>query len=292
MRKYTLLLLILISWNIAFANYEQLTRPGKDYALFFVNDDYSENKVFDNLEYPIKDADSIAWELENMFDFEVVIYKNFSKPQIISKLEQWQRRKFLADAQLFIFFSGHGTIWEAANTGYFVPRSKDSDFSQYISLNILGNLITKINCNHILLSIDACYSGMIGKEMVFRAKSGWIKRPGEEEHAQKSLIDKQMQNRSRLLITSGLEKTPDDSDFSSKILNGLRNAYANGDGLLTYRDLLAILDRIQPTPYYGELPGHEGGGFVFIEKQEAYRFQLPTIDVEQEPTAKSGNKND
>ncbi|MCB9294092.1 MAG: caspase family protein [Lewinellaceae bacterium] len=80
-------------------------RPGKDYALFFANDDYRSHPDFGNLKNPVKDARVIARELKEMYGFEEApVYENYSRGQIYQVLEQWQKRSFPADGQLFIFF--------------------------------------------------------------------------------------------------------------------------------------------------------------------------------------------
>lgn len=244
-------------------------RPGKDYALFFANDDYNVNPHFRNLKNPVKDAKAIEKELKEVFGFQTRIFSNYSKGQIYQKLEEWQQKTFLEDAQLFVFFTGHGIFNELETKGYFVPNVKDADYGHYIDLTSLGNIITKIPCKHILLAIDACYSGTIDEEIAF--KGGKFKRPGTEEGDRANMIHQQLRNKTRLLITSGGKKrTPDGEDhspFTNAILSGLRSAYVNGEQLFLWTDLLAQLERVSPIPHQGHLRGHEDGGFVFVVEQ-------------------------
>ena len=93
-------------------------RPGKDYALFFANDDYRSHPDFGNLKNPVKDARAIARELEEMYGFEEAkVYENYSRNQIYQVLQQWQKRSYAPDGQMFIFFSGHGDFWEFTQKG-------------------------------------------------------------------------------------------------------------------------------------------------------------------------------
>ncbi|MFN7119641.1 MAG: SUMF1/EgtB/PvdO family nonheme iron enzyme [Saprospiraceae bacterium] len=255
-------------------NIEILYRPGKDYALFFAIDDYSGTPGFSNLKNPGKDADALAGELKAMYGFETEVHKNLPKTQIYQVLERWQKKKFAEDAQLFIFFSGHGTFWEFTKKGYFVPKGSPNDYSAYIELTDLGNIVTQIPCKHILLAIDACYSGTIDQAIAFKGDAPTFRRPGDVATSERdNLIYRQLRNPSRLLLTSGgKERTPDganNSPFAAAILKGLRGAYTYGDGLFTYADLLSALERVNPTPHQGELPGHEQGGFVFISESQA-----------------------
>ena len=244
-------------------------RPEKDYALFFANDDYSGHPNFKSLKNPVRDAQALAKELKEMYDFETRVYANYTKKKIFEMLESWQKKRFAPDAQLFIFFSGHGTFWDFTNNGYFVPNTKSSEYDAYIELKTLGNIVTKFNCDHIMLAIDACYSGTIDTEIAFKGALG--RRPGQNANEKNRIVTTQLRNKSRLLITSGgKQRTPDGnqhSPFSYAIIKGLRNAYTNADGLFTFRDLLAQLERVSPTPHQGELVGHDGGGFVFVSEQ-------------------------
>lgn len=265
-------------------------RNGKDYALFFANSDYSSNTDFNNLQNPIKDAQAIAEELKDMYGFEAKVYENYTRDQIYGVLEQWQKRSFGPNDQVFLFFSGHGTFWEFTKTGYFVPNTANSGFSNYIELPALGNIVTQIPCRHILLAVDACYSGTIDQEIAFRGEGA--RRPGENTVTdRKNIIERQLRNQSRLLITSGgKERTPDGHDhspFAEAILEGLRAAYTIKDGLITYTDLLGRLERVSPTPHQGQLPQHEQGGFVFVVKTEP--VAIPDMVLVEEGSFQMGS---
>ncbi|NRB53733.1 MAG: SUMF1/EgtB/PvdO family nonheme iron enzyme [Saprospiraceae bacterium] len=241
------------------------SREGQDHALFFANTNYQNNPDFGDLKNPIKDAETIAKELREMYGFSTEVYKDLDQATIFRILEQWHQRRFGPQDQLFIFFSGHGTFRELTKKGYFVPKSRSNDFGSYIELTDLGNIITQIPCRHILLAVDACYSGTIDQEIAFK---GNFQRPGESKSTERDkLIYRQLRNQSRLLITSGgKQRTPDGkqhSPFADAIIKKLRATYTYGDGLCTFQDLLSQLERVSPTPHQGELPAHEQGGFVF-----------------------------
>lgn len=242
---------------------------GNNYALFFANDNYQNNSDFGNLKNPVTDATAIAEELQDMYGFTTKVYPNYSRSQVYSVLEKWQNRSFGKDDQLFLFFSGHGTFWEFTKKGYFVPNTRSTDYGAYIELTDLGNIVTQIPCQHILLAVDACYSGTIDQEIAFKGPN--FQRPKQSKTTERNnTIFRQLRNPSRLLITSGgKQRTPDGkkhSPFANALLSKLRAAYSYGDGLCTYQDLLSQLERVSPTPHQGELPGHEQGGFVFVAK--------------------------
>jgi formylglycine-generating enzyme required for sulfatase activity len=265
MRVILLMLACLLAQSLGAQSY-----TGKSYALFFANNDYSGNPEFDSLRNPIKDAEAIAKELREMYGYtEVKVLKDQTKQQIISELERWQARQFKPQDQLFVFFSGHGSFRTFSNTGYFVPNTSSSDYDAYLSLIELSNAVSIIKTPHILLCIDACYSGTIDQEIAFKGRE--YKRPGATLQTEREeLLSDLLRNKSRLLLTSGgKERTPDGTEHSplaEAILNALRAAYSHGDRLLTYTELLGKMERVKPIPHYGDFVGHEQGNFVFIAK--------------------------
>lgn len=264
------------------------TRNGKDYALFFANSDYSSNTHFNNLKNPIKDTRAIAEELKDIYGFETIVFENYTKTQIYEVLDQWQKRSFGPNDQVFLFFSGHGTFWEFTKTGYYVPNTANTEYSGYIELPALGNIVTQIPCRHILLAIDACYSGTIDQEIAFRGDGA--RRPGENNTTdRKNIIERQLRNQSRLLITSGgKQRTPDGHDhspFTEALLDALRSAYTYGDGLVTFADLVGKLERVTPTPHQGELPQHDQGGFVFVAHGRTELVTIKPINTMEKETS-------
>ncbi|MEO0340908.1 MAG: SUMF1/EgtB/PvdO family nonheme iron enzyme [Bacteroidota bacterium] len=246
---------------------EQPSRQGKDYALFFAINDYRSSSKFSNLNNPIKDAEDIAKELREMYDFEAIVHRNPTQQKIYSELRTWRNKRFQKDDQLFVFFSGHGDFDDFVNKGYFITKD-----AQRIDLTDLGNIITQIPCEHILLAIDACFSGTIDQEVDFKGPN--FRRPNENEESNKNrLVQEQLRNNSRLLITSGGKQRTrdgkDNSPFTSALLRGLRGAYAYRDGLFLYKDILSELERVSPRPHEGELAGHQQGGFAFVSNSLA-----------------------
>lgn len=291
MKKSLLFICLLFTISVSQAS---IFRPGKDFALFFANDDYSNNPQFNNLKNPLKDAQAIEQELKEMFGFKTYMYANYTKSQIYETLEDWQSRSFVDDAQLFVFFSGHGSFSEFESKGYFVPNGDQSNFGSYIDLTSLGNIITKIPCNHILLAIDACYSGTIDEKIAFKGHDD-VNRSKAREREIDRIITSQLRNKSRLLITSGgKQRTPDGTDhspFSAALLSGLRSSYTNGDNLFLWPDLLRQMERVSPTPHKGSLRGHENGGFVFVAQSPNSQRANSTVDksLPSDQTINSGS---
>ena len=284
---FLLLLPILIQSNSKIQD-----RTGLDYAIFFANDDYQSNSDFGNLNNPIKDARAIEKELKEVFGFETQIYPNLTKKQIYDKLKFWRNKTFREGSQLLVFFSGHGTFDDFEGKGFFVPKGKSTDLGSYIDLSSLGNIVTQIPCDHILLAIDACYSGTIDQEIAMD-RSGFA-RPGSsnKDIKRQGIIQRQLRNKSRLLITSGgKERTSDgvkNSPFTQALLKGLSDAYVKGNGLFIWPELLTILQKENPGSTQGELFGHENGGFVFVANYTPVEItntnRNPPVDFKKDVT--------
>ena len=264
---------LILLFSIVAQNEPIDTRKGKDLALFFAVEDYQDPSWRD-LKNPIGDVEAIAKELEEMYEVKTHIIRNPTKKQILETLIQWQKHRFAQDGQLLVFFSGHGAFSESASQGYFIPKDgkfEDPFHESHIELSSLGNYVTKIPCPHILLALDACYSGTIDREIAFKGDNDSVySRPRATDFDERlATIARQLQNPTRLLLTSGgKERTPDGakhSPFSAAFLKSLRQSYVQGDGIVLFSDILARMERVKPVPHSGELPGHEDGGFVFLE---------------------------
>ena len=80
---------------------------------------------------------------------------------------------------------------------------------QQFQLVRLEKAINNIPCDHILLAIDACYSGTFDEQIALsRGKIGF--RPGETISSRDLMIQRMLKHKSRLYLTSGgKERTPD-----------------------------------------------------------------------------------
>ncbi|MBK8194291.1 MAG: SUMF1/EgtB/PvdO family nonheme iron enzyme [Lewinellaceae bacterium] len=201
-------------------------RPGKDFALFFAVSNYDQ---WDKLQNPVKDAEAIAGDLNKYYAFDTMVVRNPTYDKIIEVLNRYTERTYADDGQLFVFFTGHGYL-STAKEGFFVPKDGKNDVSQrsYLAHNRVAYLINNIPCKHILLGIDACYSGSFMRTIQQKGDIG--KRPGETSTAVKErFIQDMLQYKSRLVITSGGEEpTNDKSQFARQILAALRSRGGNG----------------------------------------------------------------
>ncbi len=246
-------------------------RRGKDIALIIGTDKYDHWPLLNN---PVHDASSIAAELNTRYGFETEVLKDPSRECITDAINRYGfNRSYADDVQLFIFFAGHGQYMDNLGMGFLVakesPRVDPSGLGFYPHA-ILRNLINGIPCKHILLVIDACYSGTIderlekhnqtaAEEMTAMNSSGGpliIKISGRRE-TQDDFVQRKMKHTTRQFLTSGgKEYVPDGhpgghSPFAGTLLDALQKT-STGYGYITMTQIFALMERVDPEPYWGE----------------------------------------
>ncbi|MEO1254543.1 MAG: caspase family protein [Bacteroidota bacterium] len=274
---FSLLMLICIP----FQTYSQTNqkpekpRPG-DYALFFAVNEYDS---LDNLSNPVSDAEKISSLLEENYGFQVKVVKNpdfRSLKKTLQKYEDNFRKGILApDGQLFIFFSGHGKV--EYDNGFFLPRDADPDdlTRTAFTYEYLRGLINSLKCKHIFVAVDACFS--VHFDPNFSRNSG-SDRPGEMSTAER-LINNHAKYKSRIFFTSDVqeEETPDRSNFSKQIQEGLING-GGKDKILTINELFTFVEQATPTPHKGRFGDDEAGSnFLFLSKELNAQGSIPFI---------------
>lgn len=241
----------------------------RDIALLFAVDEYDE---WGDLTNPINDAQTIAAELKEYYGFTVEVITNPTKRDMLTKLREYAKRSYLPTDQLFIFFAGHGQFDEITKTGYLVAKDSrkfDEIKESYLSHSLLRDYVNNIPCEHIFLTMDACFGGTFDP-LIARAGSR-----GEEdsyELTQTEFIKRKLRFKTRKFLTSGgKEYVPDGrpgahSPFARKFLEGLRN-YGGSDKVLTLTELSTYMERLEIIPRSGEFGDNEpGSDFIFIAR--------------------------
>ncbi|TVL96909.1 MAG: hypothetical protein CV087_23100 [Candidatus Brocadia sp. WS118] len=262
--RYALILLTLLS-SLSFSTSEEIyvIRPGKDYALFFAVNQYDNMRSLSN---PIKDAKEIAKELEDFYGFETEVVENPTLDQIDQKLKFYQKQfasgRFARDGQLLLFFTGHGLV-ENKNGFFLVKDSNPEKLHNTAFLyDYWGPFLNTIDCKHILVAIDACFSGTFDPS--WWNKSGRFGRPGELSDSERMLVEHE-KYKTRMFFTSATEEeSPDDSKFAKKFLEGLRSR-GGQDPILTSTELFSYLEQASPRPHFGNFGDYDpGSSFLFI----------------------------
>ncbi|MEO1418576.1 MAG: caspase family protein [Bacteroidota bacterium] len=249
----------------------------EDIALFFVNEKY-EDKAWKELKFPYQNAKSLKKVLESAYGFQCKIYRDYTREQIKQTLVEWKKHSFKKDAQLMVFFSGHGIFDEDLGGFYVSAKGKTKRTDPYretlLKLNDLEDILNRFDgCKNILLAIDACYSGTIMENISLRGNGpDWGRTGNKEKAEQERKVAEALTVKSRIILTSGgKEQTPDKSQFANQFLKALEENKEGEYNYLTIDDLKSYLQHANPTPRYGEMRSHveEGkGGFIFTVRKQ------------------------
>lgn len=170
---------------------------GKYFAFIIGIDNY--HGSWDRLKNAVRDAKAVEKILRDSFRFDSVqtLYDaQATRDDILGAIDNFTST-LGRDDNLLIYFSGHGTIQQRSNRGFWVPSDADGrSTSRYISHSELKDRIASFQGRHILVVADACFSGEILKgapiplltkddpqylRNVFQRPSRWALTSGGEE---------------------------------------------------------------------------------------------------------------
>jgi formylglycine-generating enzyme required for sulfatase activity len=258
-----IVLLFLVLFGIYSLGYGQ----SKHHALLFAVDNY---QYLSDLDNPVQNARNIAAELEERYSFQTEIVINPTIDEIDQKISAYHNRyangTYPADGQLLLYFSGHG-VQEGVN-GYFMASDSDPARPQRTAMeyDYYRNQIDQINCQHILVAIDACHSATFDPNYGLRNDNRRFRRKGEEKYDR--ILANHKSYRARCFWTSdGLGKeTPDRSTFAYQMLEGLRS-HTSSNGYLRSSELFSVyLEKANPLPGGGNFGSDEPAAcFLFFQ---------------------------
>lgn len=277
MRQPTTLLLLLCTLLLATSAPEPTShshpRPTKDYALLIAVNNYQNPKLLDFANpqgNPKKDAQEIEQLLKDQYGFSTERLSDPAAAEITAKLEQYERdfRNGTKDpnGQLFLFFSGHGE--REYGNGYFLGADADPEklYEKTIPYGIWRPRIANFNCKHIMVVIDACYSGTFDPNWFNRPKS-YGTRAGELDATAKLQANYDTK-KTRMFFTSATEvQSPEVSSFAKKLKEGLLSG-GGTDGILTSTELFSALELSSPRPHRGEFEQDEAGSTYLFFSQK------------------------
>ena len=282
-------------------------RSGTDYALLFAtndyfpfNDDEHHGEYWPDLETPIRDATILKQELDK-YGFKVDIKDNLkTRADILGVIEDYAKKDYEPGDQLFVYFAGHGDFY--LNNGYIAAGDSklpkyDSGMSSYLAYGQLKDLLDRIDCDRVMLTLDVCYGGTFDDNIAL--SPGPITRGPDDAPAERGVVQKlNLQNtlkvRTRWYLSSGGKEEVLDgmaganSPFALALVSILRNG-AGKDGVLTipeverqlYPTLRSKLNeleaawkekeplwdgKIQQTPVSGPFESGKHKAFVFIKR--------------------------
>lgn len=137
----------------------KMRSEGRNYLLLIAIDDYYHVHKLNNC---IRDAERLSAVLVKNYLFDIdrvekIYNDNGTRDRILSSLHSYQNTIEPEDT-LVIYFSGHGESY--SNNGYWVPVDGEAKkYWTYIAFSDIKVALDNVNCFHICLIIDACFSG-------------------------------------------------------------------------------------------------------------------------------------
>jgi len=280
---YKLLPILLFAYGLALTTDDIYDNS---YALIIGIDKY-EN--VSNLDYAVKDANSITTLLKDNFNFPSQNIKTLLNNEATYSNVRNSLGEISISAKendrVLIFFAGHGQTMDlpdGGEMGYLLPvdGNKDNLFATSILMDDLKKISSMSKAKHMLFLIDACYGGLAATGS--RGLSSTTP----------NYIDKITNDKSRQIITAGgrgekvIEKAEwGHSAFTLNLNRGLKdgNADLNADNVITANELaLYLKEKVtidsdnQQTPQYGRMTTQEGE-FVFVYPIDLLsKFSLPS----------------
>ncbi|CUS96791.1 PEGA domain-containing protein [Candidatus Kryptobacter tengchongensis] len=210
-----------------------------------------------------------------------------TRDNISMRLDKLSDPKFISfNDGIFMFFAGHGLIGKDKK-GYIMPVDgiKEKEISTGISIDQLRSFYTASPAKHILIAIDACYSGAI-----------FTRGIGLRD---KSTVSSTMHsNKARVAVTAakGDEQIVDFSDnglsyFTYYLLEGLEGkADKDQDNIILSSELVDYIVKnvrykTNQHPEYGRLEGDDGGELLFIKASQTTAPPIVSTPTATQPSA-------
>jgi peptidoglycan/xylan/chitin deacetylase (PgdA/CDA1 family)/uncharacterized caspase-like protein len=258
------------------------------WAVLIGIDDYQK---WPKLHYAVNDANGVKDVLLQKYHFKpdhviTLLNEQATREKILSALGDTMSnpKNVLKDDRVFVFFAGHGAtrrLPSGRDLGYIIPVDADEENfqGQSISMTNFQDISESIPAKHVFFIMDSCYSGLAITRG--QAPNNYIR-----EVARRS---------ARQMLTAGgaNEEVADNgpnghSVFTWTILQGLEGrADLNADGYITAAELAAyvgpsVSGLSHQTPAFGNLPGGEGGEFVFELHSETEFLSDVSTQLDQE----------
>jgi peptidoglycan/xylan/chitin deacetylase (PgdA/CDA1 family)/uncharacterized caspase-like protein len=245
------------------------------------------------LRYCVNDANSVEQILTSQYGFKQsniikLLDKDATRERIVWALgdQLADPNRVKKDDRVFVFFAGHGAtrkLPSGKEMGYIVPVDAEGEASQAKSISMaqLQEFCELIPAKHLYFVVDSCYSGLA------------LTRAGGASAKSANYLEEITRRMARQILTAGGadQQVADNgpgghSIFTWTLLQGLQGlADTDGNGAITASELGAYISPIvssvsHQTPAFGNLPGSEGGEFVFELQQESLTEASKQLDEE------------
>src|SRR5437868_4343824 len=231
------------------------------------------------------DARAIERLLHESYGFQTKLLINATRAQIVAALSAY-RRELDGNANLLIYYAGHGYNDHDADKAYWLPVDATlDDVSNWIIADEITTGIRVIPARHVLVISDSCYSGTLTRSLGFSSP-----RPSEREQ----FLQRMAAGHSRTLMASGGDEPVADgggsghSIFAAALLRGLRQMdkpQFTAAELFNRYIVESVAGQAEQTPIYDPLrnSGHESGDFIFVHVKTVGSDAAATVNVPPAP---------
>jgi hypothetical protein len=240
---------------------------GRYYALVIGINDY---KHLPKLTTAVPDARALATLLQTQYGFETNVLLDPTRDQITRALNEY-RRNLDENANLLIYYAGHGIYDKLADKAYWMPvDAENDDNSHWIMADDITTELKVIPARHVLIISDSCYSGGLNRGIA----------PVATRQERDRFLEKMIQGKSRTLMASGALEPVSDSGggghsvFTGALLQALTNTTDSvfpAEGVFDEYIQVSVAGRSDQTPQYSPVrnSGHDYGDFVFVRSGKA-----------------------
>ncbi|NNF58087.1 MAG: NACHT domain-containing protein [Rhodothermaceae bacterium] len=245
------------------------------------------------LKTAVGDARRLAQLLadEHGYDVHLLLDEQATHHGIISLLTDTLPPTIGADDRVLFYFAGHGVALdgEGGPTGYLLPQDAQIDEAEtYLRMSVLNEAFTALECRHMLVLLDSCFSGAFRWSTTRDASR--LPKVIHQERYDRFILDPAWQ---ALASASHDQKALGElpgtfgergernghSPFAHALFAALEGAgdvvpKGEGDGVITASELYLYLEEhLQPaaleaghrqTPRLWPLAKHDKGEFIFL----------------------------
>ncbi|MEN0068004.1 MAG: caspase family protein [Myxococcota bacterium] len=248
-------------------------------AVLFSAQDYAEGSGVPDLETPTNDIDRIGHVLETQYGFDVERHPNATRREMVATLTALAEQVDDDDVVL-IYYAGHGEFDEDQGVGYWLPADAVAgDQSTWLGNPTVQAAVRALPARHVLMVIDACFSGEFARER------GILLLVEDDSFPGAKLARRLGSESSRLYLSSGGNEAVSDEGppgrvdedrppvsvfayFFEKLLTQAEQRYVLPSDLvppLRQR----VFENASQTPRFGVVAqtGHGGGEVVLINRR-------------------------
>jgi len=238
---------------------ESSSKPKNNYLLIIGINAYSNG--ISTLNNAVLDAKAFEEVMQSKYGIKktIALYDNDATREGIITAFDKLLEELTKDDNLIIYFSGHGEL--IRNRGYWIPvDAENGERHTYLSNHYVRDLLNDIAAHHVLVIVDACFSGaLLLKERSSAAASRYYQMP------------------SRWVMTSGqLKPVPDGapgehSPFAKSLITQLeynpKDYLSISELWLNMRE--GVIANSDQTPACEPVrdANHQGGEYYFIDNK-------------------------